>query len=124
MKLFKRIKPVWKTRGGKKIPVNEMEESHLLNTYRFLYRRAMATSKEVTEELRSVITFPPMGPGDPPDTIVKQQKFGEKWEGRWMENAEVHHTHALYWLSIMSKELRRRGLDPNDDSIWWGEIER
>ena len=124
MRLFKKIKPVWKTRNGKKIPVNEMEDSHLLNTYRFLYRRAMATSKEVVEELTHIITYPPMGPGDPPDRDIIRRDFGENWNDSWMENAEIHHVHALYWLSIMSKELRRRDIEPNDDSIWWGEIER
>ena len=29
---------IWKTRGGKKIPISEMTDSHLLNTIRFLQR--------------------------------------------------------------------------------------
>ncbi len=32
--------PVWKTKSGEKIPINKMDDRHLLNSIRFLERRA------------------------------------------------------------------------------------
>ena len=90
--------PIWKTKEGKKIPLNKMEDDHLLNAHRFVRRKL----KEIQEEeaLRLCSIPEEISEYDIQDMFNESVFLGDE---KYVYN---------FWKKQLRKEIKKRELEP------------
>lgn len=86
---------IWTTKDGREIPIEEMDDRHLFNTYKFLQRR-LAKARRATSMLLSVSN---------PDSMAYELAEKELFE--FWDDVEPK---LLRTIHIFKEELKRRGL--------------
>lgn len=93
---------IWTTKDGKKIPVTEMTNPHLLNTHRFVNDRLI----EVENFQHNAYIFAPSE-----DTIAY-----DDFEAALEDSYEVHGDIAVL-VNIFVGEIQKRGLEPLEPRV-------
>lgn len=93
---------IWTTKNGKKIPVKNMDDKHLLNTHRFVNDRLI----EVENFQHNAYIF---APGE--DTIA----YGD-FEDALEDSYEIHGDISVL-VNMFAREIERRGLEPLEPRV-------
>lgn len=89
---------VWKTRDGKRIPLPDMQDEHLLNAHRLTKEKYLETLEDIS------FCFSPFAPGE--DTIAHEH-MEQALEDDYNRLSRLH-----YIGKILRQEIYRRGLTP------------
>ncbi len=89
---------IWKTRDDKKIPLEEMSDSHLLNAERFLQNQLVRIDEATESYLHPI--FGPQG------------EIAQECADREMQDLWEYQTRVSTMVMNLNTEIRRRGLKP------------
>lgn len=109
-------KKVWTTRDGRRIPIVAMEDRHLVNTIKYLYRLAAVS---LAAELAAGYSVLGTLNGDMAQFCCEQDldRMQDTEEEEWLESQ------CPQWPALI-KELNRRGLDKTFAIEYAEELEK
>jgi len=93
---------IWTTRDGRKIPVTEMTDNHLLNAHRMVREKLI----DIENFQRNAFIFAPNE-----DTMAY-----DDFETAYLDSFERYGC-LFVWAEILANEIERRGLKPLEPRI-------
>ena len=87
---------VWTTKDGRKIPVNEMGDTHLINAWKFLDRK-----ETKVREAEMFYNHPIWGPRGEMAQEAAEQAMGQAYDVQAV---------CSYWMKIFEKEMKKRDI--------------
>ena len=91
-------KAIWITQNGRKIPIDQMTNNHLLNTHRFV-RRKLVEANEL-----EMFAYSPFAPSEGTIAADDLEKcLNDLWEQKFALSS---------WEERIDKDIARRNLEP------------